>query len=171
MRRYNHDRYVKIKQEPDLYAVELGRKRVWKTKYRKTRAYRDWCVRYYQQPNVKKACYARAKRYKATHREQINAWSRTYRKDWYHNRGGKERYRLNRLRTQYGEEAYQWYLAQPKKCAKCGSSEQIHIHHIDQNSANNVISNLALLCNSCHQSFHRYQPNPVRLYYEWLRAK
>jgi len=40
------------------------------------------------------------------------------------------------------------------KCAVCGSTENLHIHHIDGNRENNTAKNLILLCSSCHRRVH-----------------
>ena len=45
------------------------------------------------------------------------------------------------------------------KCTKCGSTEQLTVHHIDGNgrgskNPNNSISNLETLCRACHASVH-----------------
>lgn len=43
----------------------------------------------------------------------------------------------------------------PKEaCEDCGTTEKLHIHHKDRNPANNELSNLAVLCNSCHKRLH-----------------
>lgn len=42
-----------------------------------------------------------------------------------------------------------------KVCAHCGTSDNIHIHHVDENWKNNGIKNLQALCNSCHVKHHR----------------
>jgi hypothetical protein len=40
-------------------------------------------------------------------------------------------------------------------CQKCGSTEKLEVHHIDENPDNNVIENLVTLCQICHRSHHR----------------
>ena len=40
-------------------------------------------------------------------------------------------------------------------CEKCGSLDNICIHHIDKNNKNNHIKNLQALCRSCHISLHK----------------
>lgn len=39
-------------------------------------------------------------------------------------------------------------------CDFCGTSEDIHIHHKDENWINNVIENLQPLCRRCHSRLH-----------------
>ena len=39
-------------------------------------------------------------------------------------------------------------------CEDCGTTEKLHIHHKDKNPANNDLSNLAVLCSSCHKKLH-----------------
>jgi len=41
------------------------------------------------------------------------------------------------------------------KCNNCGRTEDLHIQHIDENWRNNDITNLKLLCKSCHLRMHR----------------
>ena len=41
------------------------------------------------------------------------------------------------------------------KCIKCGSIENIHIHHKDGDSTNNEESNLIALCSICHNNTHK----------------
>lgn len=38
------------------------------------------------------------------------------------------------------------------KCARCGSTERLHIHHKDVNPENNDVSNLELLCTHHHMT-------------------
>jgi len=40
------------------------------------------------------------------------------------------------------------------KCEICGDPDNLHCHHIDQNSSNNCIANGMCLCGSCHAKLH-----------------
>lgn len=40
------------------------------------------------------------------------------------------------------------------KCALCGATEGLHIHHKDKNSTNNRMDNLIVLCGVCHKKVH-----------------
>lgn len=40
------------------------------------------------------------------------------------------------------------------KCTFCGSTENLHVHHIDKNHGNNTTENLMVLCASCHKKLH-----------------
>lgn len=40
------------------------------------------------------------------------------------------------------------------ECVVCGKKEGLHIHHKDENSSNNQISNLVVLCGVCHKKTH-----------------
>ena len=40
------------------------------------------------------------------------------------------------------------------ECAVCGEKEGLHIHHKDENSSNNQMSNLVILCRVCHKKTH-----------------
>ena len=39
-------------------------------------------------------------------------------------------------------------------CERCGSAENLHVHHVDTNPANNDPQNLKTLCGSCHLKLH-----------------
>jgi 5-methylcytosine-specific restriction endonuclease McrA len=41
-----------------------------------------------------------------------------------------------------------------KHCATCNKIEDLQIHHIDGNPANNALENLELLCYRCHKKTH-----------------
>ena len=40
------------------------------------------------------------------------------------------------------------------ECVICGKKEGLHIHHKDENSSNNQINNLVVLCGVCHKKTH-----------------
>lgn len=40
------------------------------------------------------------------------------------------------------------------ECIKCGSDENLEVHHVDGNSLNNIPANLVALCHSCHLRQH-----------------
>lgn len=43
----------------------------------------------------------------------------------------------------------------PRVCVECGATNQLEVHHIDGNHrGNNDISNLIVLCRSCHTKIH-----------------
>lgn len=39
-------------------------------------------------------------------------------------------------------------------CNRCGSTQEIEVHHIDENRNNNKLSNLEVLCKQCHRNHH-----------------
>jgi len=39
-------------------------------------------------------------------------------------------------------------------CESCGFTKRLHVHHCDQNPANNDPSNLQTLCSHCHDFWH-----------------
>lgn len=39
-------------------------------------------------------------------------------------------------------------------CNRCSSEENLLVHHIDEDRTNNNLSNLEVLCKSCHQKHH-----------------
>ena len=48
-------------------------------------------------------------------------------------------------------------MVEKVECNRCGSSEQLVVHHIDGNHTNNIPSNLEVLCSPCHSSHHKRQ--------------
>ena len=46
-------------------------------------------------------------------------------------------------------------LGKPHYCERCGSAENIDVHHKDGNYNNNIPENLVVLCRSCHIKEHR----------------
>lgn len=42
-----------------------------------------------------------------------------------------------------------------RRCANCGASEGIEVHHRDGDRSNNEVSNLLPLCRHCHRRLHR----------------
>jgi len=48
------------------------------------------------------------------------------------------------------------------KCASCGSTESIEIHHkiLLANGGNDNIKNCVLLCKKCHKKTHKEPPRP-----------
>lgn len=40
------------------------------------------------------------------------------------------------------------------ECVVCGKKEGLHIHHKDENSSNNQMNNLVVLCGVCHKKTH-----------------
>lgn len=41
-----------------------------------------------------------------------------------------------------------------KKCNRCESCKFLIVHHVDENRNNNHLTNLEVLCKSCHQVHH-----------------
>ena len=41
-----------------------------------------------------------------------------------------------------------------QKCVVCSSTKNLEIHHIDFNHDHNKLSNLVILCKSCHSKIH-----------------
>ena len=52
-----------------------------------------------------------------------------------------------------GISAYRKLITKTQ-CAYCGSTKNLLIHHLDENRNNNEVSNLIVLCKSCHQKHH-----------------
>jgi len=141
----------------------LQRKRRQSPKYKsKDKAYRE-------SPKGRASSRERTKRYRERHPERTKEAMRRWRdknpnyNEEYRKRLGvieKER-RYHRIRK-YGEDALEVLERDNDTCQKCGSTEQIHIHHIDWDEDNNDLDNLVLLCNSCHQKLHLHVPLSLR---------
>ncbi len=46
-------------------------------------------------------------------------------------------------------------MVRKKNCAICGTTEQLVVHHKNENHRDNTPSNLAVLCSPCHSSLHK----------------
>jgi len=44
----------------------------------------------------------------------------------------------------------------PHYCHFCNSKDTLQVHHKDHNRSNNEISNLVILCTSCHIKLHKF---------------
>lgn len=62
----------------------------------------------------------------------------------------------------YGERRYRQRLirmGRDSKCELCGFndnfSKKTHVHHRDRDRKNNELSNLQVLCTTCHQNLHK----------------
>jgi len=85
----------------------------------------------------------------------------------------KDRYRKTYQRkgyNQYRENNNNWkngigvfkdiaYNSLPRLCNRCGSTRFLVVHHRDHNKSNNDLSNLEILCKSCHQKHHKVYLN------------
>ena len=54
------------------------------------------------------------------------------------------------------------YANKPKICERCGSTENILVHHKDHNRRNNELYNLEVLCKRCHQEHHTIRDSKGR---------
>lgn len=59
---------------------------------------------------------------------------------------------VNRKRRNFNRDKI--FNTQGQSCARCGSNQDIHIHHIDQDRTNNQPSNAQVLCSDCHKKKH-----------------
>ena len=62
---------------------------------------------------------------------------------------------LNRNKNNFGGNR-NVIIATEKNCQVCSCMDDIVVHHIDRNPKNNHISNLTVLCRSCHSGLHKY---------------
>jgi hypothetical protein len=53
-------------------------------------------------------------------------------------------------------------MIEKSACAKCATTENLCVHHKDEDHTNNVPSNLEVLCMSCHSRMHKT---------DWWRAR
>jgi len=141
----------------------LQRKRRQKLEYKeKDKAYRE-------SPEGRKSSRERTKRWRDRHperaRENVRRWREKnpdYNKEYYKRPGVVEHQRRYHRIRKYGEDALTVLDRDNDTCQKCGSKENIHIHHIDWNKENNELDNLVLLCSSCHSTLHAYVPLYLR---------
>ena len=47
------------------------------------------------------------------------------------------------------------------RCQACGSTKNLHVHHVDENPMNNSPLNLQTLCASCHKRWHRHHGKEI----------
>lgn len=68
--------------------------------------------------------------------------------------------------------AYLWRARKLRKpeCEECGSTENLHAHHKDENWKNNVATNIETLCGSCHLKLH-WSKGQHRPAMRWVRAE
>ncbi len=52
--------------------------------------------------------------------------------------------------------SYRWNALQERgrECSECGASRSLVVHHLDGDRGNNSLSNLIVLCRSCHGKVH-----------------
>lgn len=53
-------------------------------------------------------------------------------------------------------------MIEKELCNRCGSTDQLVIHHRDGVHTNNVLENLEVLCSPCHSSHHKQEWWEVR---------
>jgi hypothetical protein len=58
------------------------------------------------------------------------------------------------LRYRYGENGEKAWLRDLGVCRTCETTNNVHIHHIDENKQNNSLENLICLCFFCHKAVH-----------------
>ena len=57
------------------------------------------------------------------------------------------------------------------QCEKCGSIDDLQVHHIDENRNNNKSDNLIVLCRSCHSIVHNRRKNILKYRYLYITPK
>jgi hypothetical protein len=91
--------------------------------------------------------------YAKQNREKINAVNRAYYK--------RNKVKLNKgqcERIKYRRSEIYKTLIRVGYCASCGTREHLCLHHRDKNHLNNELSNIMILCMSCHSILHKKQP-------------
>lgn len=53
-------------------------------------------------------------------------------------------------------------LKRDKKCIVCGSTEKLHVHHLDIDKTNNENSNLVVVCSKLHSIIHSNKTAPIK---------
>lgn len=69
---------------------------------------------------------------------------------------------LNILDNKLLKEFFDGFRKDNNVCESCGTDKWLQVHHKDQNHFNNVYSNLARLCQTCHFGLHRKLPKVYR---------
>lgn len=57
----------------------------------------------------------------------------------------------------HGIEDFKFYKEITAKCANCGFTKIVQIHHLDGNTKNNDKKNVVGLCPNCHKMIHMYE--------------
>lgn len=102
----------------------------------------------YKDINDKRKCWLRWKR-----RNPEKA--KEYRKKWKESNYVKLNHQQENLNQKYRRKLLK---ERGEMCEICKKTENIHMHHIDFNNANNRNDNLLLLCNLCHEDKHHANP-------------
>lgn len=63
------------------------------------------------------------------------------------------------------KDTLHWRARKHKKlnCEECGTANDLHVHHVDRNPANNDPANLMTLCSSCHLKLHWREDREARM--------
>lgn len=63
------------------------------------------------------------------------------------------------------KDALHWRARRHRKeaCEECGTTTDLHVHHVDRNPENNDPSNLKTLCASCHLKLHWREDRDKRM--------
>jgi hypothetical protein len=84
---------------------------------------------------------------------------REYKHEWYEASKARIDYNEKNLKQRNGE--YAATLVKDSCCARCGTKENLHIHHVDHkghnvpsNQRNNAPGNIEILCRECHGAVH-----------------
>lgn len=73
-----------------------------------------------------------------------------YKKHGYNQKGENNNNYKNGIGT-YNKKAFE---NQEHCCSNCGATENLLVHHKDEDRTNNDLSNLTILCKKCHQEHH-----------------
>ncbi len=83
--------------------------------------------------------------------------------------------RIYRRKTAYDGNGIKAMERDGFKCRSCGSTEDLHIHHIDgsgqSDNPNNVLDNLITLCSSCHARAHAAELSQKAIQARWSRVQ
>ena len=68
-------------------------------------------------------------------------------------------------RIEVTKSAHHWRAQKHKadSCSICQATQNLHVHHIDRDTANNTFENLQTLCASCHLKLHWKEDRDARM--------
>lgn len=72
-----------------------------------------------------------------------------------------------------GKSAHHWRARTLRgdHCEECGTSDRLHVHHVDNDHTNDASENLRTLCGSCHLRLHWREDRDKRIASAWRAVR